>query len=308
MLIDAISFEVLWGKSKPGIQAFVRFLERRLGGTFVFERARIPFGREDLVDLLEVAERLRAAKIIHSYGPVGGFPDEPRFFQWRATLVHEGGVAGGMSRGSDRSALISTLAEAVERHLWYTVEFSDVVRASARDILAQGHVLLPEQFAGFTREQRANIQRLTLHPDAEYRWVCGQSLVSGKPVWVPAQVASGKYGIENFRKGHEPVILEPITTGMAAGPSQAFARLGGALEIIERDAFMITWLNQISPPRIDLAKFNKKSSDVRALLAKCARYRLSVDAMLLPSDAPAYTVCVVVHDEHLCAPQSFTCR
>ena len=300
MLIDAIPFDELLKtsfKKRPGLQAFVRFLERRLGGKFIFERQRLPYGRTDLVDLFEQAEALRAANIIHSYRPVNDYPDEPRFYQWVADLIHKKTSSGGMSQGSDRSALTAALAEAVERHVWFTAECTDVIHATTCDIRRQGDAIVPGQFAGFTHEQRERDPLLTLRPDVEYQWTRGQSLINGNPVWIPAQVANGKYGIANFKNRHEPIILEPITTGMAAGPSQTFVRLGGALEIIERDAFMITWLNQLSPPRIDLMELGKQSPSLTTLIERCSRYRLSIEAMLLPSDAPAHAVCVVVRDE-----------
>lgn len=49
----------------------------------------------------------------------------------------------------------------------------------------------------------------------------------------------------------EPIFHRQISTGLACGPNLPAAIYRGILEIIERDAFMIVWLNRLSCPTLD---------------------------------------------------------
>jgi len=311
-MFDVVPFKKIWGELHgnsgitASIESFVRFMEKRLGASFVYDASRIPFGRSDLVELFEIAEKLRAAGVIRTYLKTYGFPDEPRLYQWHATCATPNRhIAGGVSIEDDRAALTATLAESLERYVWLemTDYFEEPRRATAGEALTNGNTLDPERFAGYSNAQRRAHKRFTLSKQAAYLWTRGYSWTSKRPVWVPAQVVSGKYGGSNFcGQAVEPIIIAPITTGLATGPTREFALLNGALEVIERDAFMITWLNQLTPHRFNITALRAESKNLDWLLAACSRYRLRVDALRLPTDAPTYAVCAVVHDESGAAP------
>jgi ribosomal protein S12 methylthiotransferase accessory factor len=95
----------------------------------------------------------------------------------------------------------------------------------------------------------------------------------------------------------ESLIRHRNTTGLATWPTQTGARLAGALEVIERDAYMIMWLNQLALPRISLESLRARSAALSEFLDTCARYRLKVHALQLLTDAPTHAVCVIVEDE-----------
>ncbi len=304
MLKDTIPFEDAW-KHRPYLsrsaQAMARFIKRRTGADIVYDTARIPFGRSDLLDLLEIAETLRAAGVITGYGPGNDFPDEPPFKQWRARLgTGRDHVAGGMAIDDDRGALLPTLAEAQERYVWFEADdyFISPRKATAAAIARAGAAILPDQFAGFSDAQRASNPNLALASEATYTWIQGASWTHKRPVWIPAQIVSGLHGGQVARGTiKEPLIISPITTGLATGPTRAFALLGGALEIIERDAFMITWMNKLSPERIAPARLAAVSPSLAHLLSMCDRYRLAVEFVRLPTDVPTYAMCAVVRDD-----------
>lgn len=299
MLLSGLPFEKMWQKLHRGTLIaeapirFIKFIEQRLGAKFLYDTNSIPFGRTELVDLFELAAKLIEAKVIKSVSPAFSPSDEPSFRQWQVVCgTPDNHSAGGMAIDEDRNALIPALAEAVERYLWMTVTdyFESPRTATPKEIVKFDEAVLPESFVGWTKEQREQNPRLTLTEDSKFLWVKGYSYTKEKAIYVPAQTVSGVHRHDEQR------ILTQITTGLATGPTKEFALLNGALEILERDAFMITWLNQLTPKRIDIEKLAESDEELADLLKMCARYRLKPNSILMPTDAPAYAVCSVVED------------
>lgn len=306
MLLHAIPFEKIWKElhkksgSGSGLISFIHFIEQRLGARFLYDTRRVPFGMPELIDLFELAEEFKKNSIITDYRHGGWFCDEPRLKAWRvhcADTAHN--IAGGLATSDDRAALTAALAEGVERYVWLekTDHFTDPVRATVDEIVRKGAAVAPGCFVGFSEDQRKTNASLTLHKDAKYLFVRGTSHTQKREIWIPAQVVSGSYGAKNRKTKSEPLIIAPITSGLATGPTREFALLGGALELIERDAFMITWLNQLTPPSVDLSTLAKESESLEKLLRQCERYRLVAKVALLPTDAPAYAVVGIVTDK-----------
>src|SRR5262249_53577196 len=75
------------------------------------------------------------------------------------------------------------------------------------------------------------------------RWVRGFSLTHGAPRLVP--VAAAHYG-------EADELVEETSSGMAAHTARRPALLSALCALVERDAFMIHWLNRLAPPLVDL--------------------------------------------------------
>jgi len=307
MLKDVVPFDRVWlkmhgaSRSAQAITSFIHFLERRLGAAFVYDQARIGYEPLELVPLIELAETLRTHGVIRSYKRTANLSDEPRMASWHAeyslgNAKYEN--SGGSSLSDDSLALTKTIAEAIERHAWFTYEnFTPLISATVVEMKEKGEFLHPESFAGYSESVRKENLRLQFKPTDSFRWVKGYSWIQEKPVWVPAQIVSGAAKLRSFSlSSGEPVIRASITTGIATHPLRIHALLSGALEVIERDAYMITWLNQLSPPSMDLAELSLQSESLARLLAHCRRYRLEPHALRLPTDAPAYAVCIMLED------------
>ncbi|MCX6790134.1 MAG: YcaO-like family protein [Candidatus Kaiserbacteria bacterium] len=280
MLKDVLPFDRVWLNSQnpsltaKAISSFVHFLEQRLGAEFVYDHATIRNESLDLVKILELAEILRSRGVIRSYARVPRLSDEPNIASWRAEYVIEGGKregAGGSALDNDSLALTKTLAEAIERNIWFThSDFSPSRRATLSEIEREDF-LHPESFVSYNDLERKNNPRLALKPSDSFHWVKGYSWTKEKSSWVPAQIISGHSALRAFSHS-------------------------GALEVIERDAYMITWLNQLSPPRIDLTELSLQSESLTLLLERCRQYRFVPHAIHLPTDAPAHVVCIMLED------------
>jgi len=84
--------------------------------------------------------------------------------------------------------------------------------------------------------------------DAPLRWAAGWSLVSAREVWVPAVMSH--LGVAPVH-GAERFWLQ-TSSGCAAGTSLEQALLGACLEVVERDAVAIAWLQRLPLPRLPL--------------------------------------------------------
>jgi len=292
--------------SQRAMTSFVEFLEKKLGVIVAYDRSRMPFCRDDLSDLFDIAETLRRNSIIATYDPPSQLPDEPHFHQWRAVGAKpRSHITGGMSVESAHAALTSALAEAVERHLWFdaTDYFNAPTRTTFTEIMHRGRAINPERFAGYSQAQRDAQTKFSIKADSSFLWIRARSWTSDDTVWIPAQVVSGFHGSRCMQRiENEPILLASITNGLATGPTREFAVLNGALELIERDAFMVTWLNQLSPPTLDLDALAAKRPTLATLLERIRRYRLEAHMVRLPTDAPAHAVCAVVKDASTVGP------
>jgi ribosomal protein S12 methylthiotransferase accessory factor len=307
MLREIEPFERVWralrgrSRSADAVAAFVRFLEERLGANMFYDVTRLPVKDVGLDDLFSLAERMRAEGSILSWSKMPNFPDEPPVPLWFVRFGEgEEHRAAGSSTDDERHALTCALAEAMERYLW--VHVADYLAAptlgTTASIGARGRYLDPASVSGFSNEQRQRHPKMRLSPESEYWWIQGKSLTKGDTLWIPAQLISPvAQAQQRVREGKEPFLRRVITTGLATHPVREEALLGGALEIIERDAYMITWLNRLTTPRVDLERLCAQSASLAALVERCRRYRLRVHITRLLTDAPAYAFCATLEDE-----------
>ena len=296
MIFDGISYrEYLYGLSRSSrndaIVAFVDFVERRLGGVMMFPLSKAPLGEVGHLATFRIATTLKDAGIITSFARIRNIPDEPQFRFWEVI-----GNDSNQSRTSgmslrDTDALYAALAEGLERHLWLMeVDYFDsLARMTVSEAAGLGMTtLLPEQFVGFKPTKAAHGSR-----EAIYAWIIGRSLLTGERVRLPAQTSSGA---DLSSIGHEHSFRERTTAGLATWPTQTGAQLAGLLELIEHDAYMIMWFNQLTLPRLSLDSVSKMSHSLATLIEDCKRYQLTVHAIPMITDAPTHAICVVVED------------
>lgn len=291
--------------SERAVAAFLRLIERRLGVSVV-KNARGRPESEDLIEPLRLAALLQKCGIIQRFGRGTNLCDEPHAKSWYAICnVETNHQTGGTNWESDSSALYAALAEALERYIWFTQTdyFVDPVRTTLAEIEKKGPFIPPQRCVGFSEEQRALHAERALRDDARYLWIKGISLVTGKHTYVPAQLISGAPREGPLHTIEEPLIRWRTTNGLATWPTKTGARLAGILEVVERDAYMITWLNQISPRRFNLSKLCDNNPVLARIVDKCERYRLRIHALQMVTDAPTHAVLVVLEDMSGFAPR-----
>jgi len=133
--------------------------------------------------------------------------------------------------------MIAAVGEAIERYSAARYRPADLRRA-ARDELSED-VLDPRQIGLYEDAQYATpgFPFARFDSGRPMVWARGCWLDTGLPVWVPALLA-----YRNFRVRHKENFCQVTTNGLAAGIDFDDAAMRALLELVERDAFMVTWL------------------------------------------------------------------
>jgi bacteriocin biosynthesis cyclodehydratase domain-containing protein len=164
------------------------------------------------------------------------------------------------SAENKEDALTIAIVEALERYSGLAPAPRGI---SANYASVAEHAVLPTNLPLYSTAQYAQ-RDFPFQPfDAErtIRWTWGYNLTRQKPVLVPA--AATWYGEDDD-------LLSETSSGVAAHSSRGLALLNGALELLERDAFMIHWLHRLSPPLFDPASLDHRPCTA---LIRCVEQR-----------------------------------
>lgn len=256
---------------------------------------------DELSDLKELALLLQRTGTIDAARPRRALPDEPRIVGWSVSYSSRTD-AGGLSTVSEHEALTKGLAEALERSIWAqtTDYFTNPVYTSASQ-LNRPHIPLLS-WTSFSKQQREVQSDLALSADDVVTWIDAHSWVTQSLVKIPAQLVSLAHAHKVLKEKKEPKIRLSITTGLATGISHEHAALSGILEVIERDAFAIMWLNQLSLPVFTTEAVRGTRESLDTLLDRCVRHHLTVTFVRLLTDAPTYALMAVVTDPYNSPP------
>jgi ribosomal protein S12 methylthiotransferase accessory factor len=145
-------------------------------------------------------------------------------------------------------ALAATIGETVERYCMLFYDKSEMVHAAYKDV--KDDAVSPEELRLYSRAQvdQAGPQvRLDyFDDDLKIHWVWGYSLTHNRPRLVPATLVYMQYRLDDGEKSPG----RNASTGLAAGLTREQAILTGLYEVIERDAFTISWLHRRVGPRV----------------------------------------------------------
>jgi ribosomal protein S12 methylthiotransferase accessory factor len=162
-------------------------------------------------------------------------------------------------------AIIGALGEAVERYSASIVPRA-ALRFAERGRL-DGDVLDPRSLCLYADDQydRLHFPYCRFAVDRPHAWVGGSWLDTGGRVWVPALPAFYRFPAEL----DEPY-CQVTSSGLAAGRDIDDAAVRATLELVERDAFMTTWLLRRSGRRIATESVSDTtSSDVLDDMETC---------------------------------------
>jgi ribosomal protein S12 methylthiotransferase accessory factor len=179
-------------------------------------------------------------------------------------------------------AQMSALGESVERYSGSCWSKSSVTYETYGGLT--GAALDPRGLVLYTEEQYERLPYAPFREDSVLGWVRGTRAFDRTPVWIPALAVYLSYETQARTE-----FLSPVTSnGLATASTLSDALLRATYELIERDAFMLSWMHRLSGTRLDWERHGEE-----AVVGLCRSYeRRGVDIELyrLPTDTSVHVV------------------
>jgi ribosomal protein S12 methylthiotransferase accessory factor len=236
-------------------------------------------------------------------------PGEPAIFNYSTKMAdtsvylplgcYDINGGAGMTR---EAAYGAALGEALERYCCSVYFKDELVLGSHREVAKHGRALGPNELRLFHPRQREQIRYDWFDEDAVICWTEAFSLTRDEPVLVPACLTYIPYYPFHRDRG-ECSIGPSISTGQACASTDSRAVLRGLCEVVERDAFTITWLQRLTPCAIDL---HSSPELERTFRERFARPHLEYSLLQLPSDIEISCVLCVLVDRSVRPPRVST--
>ncbi|WGH92661.1 YcaO-like family protein [Auritidibacter ignavus] len=161
------------------------------------------------------------------------------------------------------SAELAAIGETVERYSasYPPVDSDKVIKGTSASLRADNKDVIDAddwQLFASCQYSNANFPYSRWDDDVSLWWRKGTDAVSGEGVWTPAQLIhmTGPW------RGEE-AIGYATSNGLACGITPVEAALSGLFEVVERDAFMLTWYNRISLPLLRIESSDRLHSYIK---------------------------------------------
>jgi len=296
-------------ETRPSKNIFIKIiktilisLEKYFGSEILIKTPSDLYGvndniNDEILKIINIASRLQSLGIIENITKKTKYADEPFAHIYHVSCPGKA-YGAGITFFEAKKAIWKALGEAVERHLWYNSnDFykKRLLKTSYKNI--KNKKLNIFSLAGFSQEQKNKLSSLQFGENTILNWVPAFSLTLKKTIYCPIQLISAFYFNKERAQEKEPMLRWCITTGLATGRFLEEAIIKGILEIIERDAFMISYLNKLSPPIIDLEYLSAQDEDIANIIKNFKRYNLEIYTLQLPTDfSGVYIVAVFIID------------
>jgi ribosomal protein S12 methylthiotransferase accessory factor len=231
-------------------------------------------------------------------------PGAPDFFHFHAQACNtsafsrqqNSALAGGAS--ADRGmAMAKAIGEAVERYCSALYEVEELPLMSFE--AASFPCVPPCEFALYSQEQymRPGFPYVPFANLTPVRWTPALDPLTGETWHIPAAMVFMPYYYEQER-GERP-IAQPMSTGLACHCSPTEAAISAICEVIERDAFTITWQARLGMPQVLIETLSDRNRD---LVARFERTRSSVTVLNITVDVGVPTILSVLRSQIPAAP------
>ncbi|MCT6745079.1 YcaO-like family protein [Riemerella anatipestifer] len=196
--------------------------------------------------------------IVQNIGKSAMFNSDPRVIGYAAFNCQTerlgaesyAGLSGGC--GFDwESAFLSAIGECVERYSPAFYDEKTLLESSYNDLVnKEFNAIEPHKFALFHKQQYAEekFPFVEFNKETIVHWVETYDLINNKKILCPAS-----FIYMPFKKDKNN-ISEQISTGYGAHSDYNKALLNALFEVIERDSFMISWMNLLDIPKIKIDK------------------------------------------------------
>jgi len=238
--------------------------------------------------------------IIKSINKLPEYFDDPKFYHFSANLYpliwnskndKLSDSVGGYSFFSEEEALLKCIGEALERYCIREYDENILVRSSYKSLIKKA--VNPKEFINFSelQKKRASFTIFNYYDETPFRWVKSKELISNEEVFVPAQLIYLYYKLIR----NEKWIYLPISTGTAGGSTKTSSIVRAIYELIERDAFLIFYLNRLPGININLNYINDKK--VQFCREKIESYNLKLYCIDITTELRVPTIISIVIDK-----------
>ncbi|WP_447599798.1 YcaO-like family protein [Nitrospira sp. Nam80] len=250
--------------------------------------------------------------IIHNVDEAPRQAGEPDFFYFYASscdtsafaVQRNSNIGGGGSTNRER-AFAKAVGEAVERYCSAIFDQNDFPLTTFKS--APFLCVPPSEFALYSAEQCAwtDFPFCRFQHDTPVRWAPATEVSSGRTWHVPAAMVYVPY---YYSHGTEKPIVQPISTGLACHMSYSEAAISAICEVIERDAFTITWQAIWPRSQIRLDSLSEENTDIVDRLRKTGSTVIILDISMdvgvptilsvLRSDSPEIPALIFAASAH----------
>jgi ribosomal protein S12 methylthiotransferase accessory factor len=227
---------------------------------------------------------------------ISRWTDLPPMFQFVSYKQFKNGqqIAGvGSSLENKEKALYRSLGEFVERYSLRIFNKKELKRFKYSDV--ENKTIPFKEVMKFSEKQlkSRNLKGLIGREDDCFLFTMGRNLLNNKKVLIPAQLVYTPLHIR------EKILREPISTGAAASLSLKSSIVKGILEVVERDAFMVYYLNEELGYLLSNIERNPILRNIYNFIQK---YNLEIYTFFLPTDIRVYNIMTIIIDRSGLAP------
>lgn len=196
-----------------------------------------------------------------------------------------------LGKGSTEvEARTGAICKALERYCGCQIDAGRLRRA-AFNALGED-AIAPPDFVLYSEAQYATkyFPHRRWSPDDQIHWVSGQELPGGVPVLVPATLVY----MTGAPEQNEDFVQTVLSNGMAAAQDLETAVLNGLYELIERDAFLIHWMNRLPAPELEYGADCGLAGSIRA---HYARFGVELRVFDISTDLLPYVMMAIAQDQ-----------
>jgi len=259
----------------------------------------IIFDKQELSknETLKELKKFIGKDIIEQFTKSIQFNDEPHFFVYETKIrsyekysdaFKSDNMGSGLSL-NDKSAQIRALGESIERFCLSLYRKKKFKKTSFQKL--KDNAVDPSEFIKFSQNQLKIDKKklLEILRNKELCWTSIYSINKQKEMFIPAQLIYVPFNEK------EVTIQNPISTGAALGSSYSGAIYRAICEILERDAFMITYLLKKQVKKINITKLKNKK--IKTLLDYFKRYFLDTYIFDITNDFNIPTTLFLIIDK-----------
>jgi len=191
---------------------------------------------------------------------------------------------------TDDEAMRAAFGEAIEHYC--AAQLDEQKNRLARWSEISDRSISPAEFVLYADSQyaRPNFLHHKWKEDEEITWVPVRELPSQREVLAPASLVYLNSSLPRV----EDRFTFATSNGLAAGPNLEFAILNGLCELVERDGFLIHWMNRLPAPEVDFSEVRGLAADIRDHYES---FGTRIRVFNLTTDIPIYVMMCVALDQ-----------